>query len=149
MSYPHLFGIWHGMKQRCYRKKNENYSRYGADGITVCDEWKEEFEHFLKWALDNGYSKELTLDRIDNSKGYSPDNCRWVTYYKQAQNKRPGSNNTTGHKGVCPHEKGGYRAYISRGGIRKHLGKYETIEKAVEARKYAEEYYAQNGKLPD
>lgn len=149
MSHPQLFGLWNGMIQRCYRKKNANYHKYGAKGIIVCDEWREEFEPFLKWSLNNGYEEGLTLDRIDNEKGYSPDNCRWVTHNMQQQNKGLRKGNTTGYKGVCPHSKGGYRAYISRNGVRKYLGVHKTIEQAAKARQYAEDYYNQHGKLPD
>lgn len=85
-SRTRLYGIWNGMKSRCYYPKNNRYHRYGARGITVCDEWKDDFAAFRDWALDNGYRDDLTIDRIDNDKGYYPDNCRWVTLKKQANN---------------------------------------------------------------
>lgn len=72
------------------RATNPNYietDRYMKRGIDVCDEWKNTPEAFIKWALANGYEDALTLDRIDNDKGYSPDNCRWVTYKVQMRNK--------------------------------------------------------------
>lgn len=82
-----LFNVWETMKQRCYNPKRSNYNRYGGLGITVCNEWLKA-ENFIRWALDNGYKKGLQLDRIDNSKSYSPDNCRWVTPKQNSQNTR-------------------------------------------------------------
>lgn len=76
--------------QRCYNRNNPEYHNYGGRGITVCDEWIGEhgFERFFKWAMENGYSEELTIDRINNNGNYEPSNCRWVTYIRQQNNKR-------------------------------------------------------------
>lgn len=83
-----LYRIWKCMKHRCYIKSDCAYERYGGRGITVCDEWKSDFSKFRSWAIENGYSDDLTLDRIENSKGYSPDNCRWASMKIQSNNKR-------------------------------------------------------------
>lgn len=83
-----IYNIWSNMKRRCYNPKDRGYHNYGARGITVCDEWRNDFEAFYKWAYSNGYTKELTIDRIDNDKGYSPDNCRWTTMQVQSNNTR-------------------------------------------------------------
>lgn len=83
-----LYGIHHSMKQRCYNTNDKAYKNYGNRGIKVCDEWKDDFEAFKKWSLENGYKKGLWLDRIDNDKNYSPDNCRWATPKEQQRNKR-------------------------------------------------------------
>ena len=82
-----LFNLWQTMKTRCENSNRENYERYGARGITVCEEWHEA-KKFVEWALSNGYKKGLQLDRIDNSKGYSPENCRFVTPKENSKNRR-------------------------------------------------------------
>lgn len=71
-----------------YRPSNDNYKYYGALGITICDEWLNDFSTFANWSLANGYTDELTIDRKDNTRGYSPDNCRWITIQEQQRNKR-------------------------------------------------------------
>ena len=92
-----LYEIWQGIRRRCYKKTEPCYDRYGGRGITVCDEWVNDFSAFYKWAIENGYSDELTIDRIDNEKGYSPDNCRWTTAKEQARNRRSNINITIGN----------------------------------------------------
>lgn len=82
-----LYSTWVGMRQRCYYKKSTHYRLYGARGITVCDEWRNDYLAFYNWSIEHGASEELTLDRIDNDKGYSPNNCRWATLEQQANNK--------------------------------------------------------------
>lgn len=81
------YGSYHSMMDRCYRKTSANYKFYGGRGISVCDEWQNA-KMFGEWAENNGYIPGLSLDRIDPDKDYSPDNCRWVTAYEQANNRR-------------------------------------------------------------
>ncbi len=77
------------MKKRCYNPAYKIYKDYGGRGITVCAEWLHDFVAFRDWALSHGYQDDLTIDRIDNDKGYSPDNCHWATMKEQRVNQRP------------------------------------------------------------
>lgn len=77
--------IFDDMKRRCYRKQNKDYRWYGEKGIKVCDEWLNNPKSFEQWALQNGYKDDLTIDRIEEDKDYSPDNCRWVPLEENAR----------------------------------------------------------------
>ena len=89
-SKTRLYKIYMGIKKRCYNEKADNYSYYGGKGIKLCEEWQD-FEPFMIWALENGYSEKLSIDRIDSNGDYEPSNCRWVDAFTQANNR---SNNT-------------------------------------------------------
>lgn len=100
MSGSRLNNIFRNLKARCENPKRDHYKYYGERGIAVCDEWnnteKVPEDHnatkgylaFKKWALTHGYKEGLTIDRINVNKGYSPDNCRWITVQEQNNNKR-------------------------------------------------------------
>lgn len=83
-----LYRIYYAMINRCYRTNNVNYGNYGGRGIVVCDEWKHDFEAFYNWAINNNYRENLTIDRIDLDGNYEPNNCKWITYKEQNNNKR-------------------------------------------------------------
>lgn len=91
LSKTRLYSIYSGMKQRCHNPNNQHYPWYGAKGITVCGEWLGEngLQNFFEWSLSHGYNENLTIDRIDNSKGYSPDNCRWLTASANSKRANP------------------------------------------------------------
>lgn len=81
-----LHSVWADMKRRCKNPSRENYPHYGGRGITVCPEW-EDFNNFYEWAIANGYSQGLSLDRIDNNGNYEPANCKWSTVKEQNDNR--------------------------------------------------------------
>lgn len=81
-----IYNTWAHMKQRCYNPNNASYAYYGAKGIKVCEDWQN-FIPFCEWAIINGYNDNLTLDRININKDYSPENCRWATIEQQNNNK--------------------------------------------------------------
>jgi hypothetical protein len=95
-SNSQIYEIYTAIKERCYNKNNSSYKNYGGRGITMCDEWKNDFNSFYKWSMENGYSEEklqsgrnkLSIDRIDVNGNYEPNNCRWVDTKTQANNKR-------------------------------------------------------------
>ena len=83
-----LYHIWANMKERCTNVLAHDYPRYGGRGITVCDEWADSFVAFKTWAISAGWHKGLQIDRIDNNKGYCPENCRFVTARENSNNRQ-------------------------------------------------------------
>ena len=90
LSNTRLHSIHRGMMKRCYYKKSNSYKNYGGRGIKVCDEWlgDDGFLNFYSWAIANGYSDDLSIDRINNDGNYEPSNCRWANNKEQSSNTR-------------------------------------------------------------
>ncbi|MBQ8765415.1 MAG: AP2 domain-containing protein [Clostridia bacterium] len=139
MSYTKLYKKYDSMKQRCTNPNNVAFQHYGGRGIKICSEWLGEsgFQNFAEWSLANGYSDDLSIDRIDVDGNYEPSNCRFADDSIQSFNRRP-QKNSTGHTGVCKRKNRKYEAYIAKNGKMHHLGYFDTLEEAIEAREKAE-----------
>lgn len=85
-SKTRIYHIWQGMKARCLNPKNPEYKNYGGRGISVCDAWLEDFINFKDWAFNNGYTENLTIERINVNGNYEPDNCTWIAKSEQLKN---------------------------------------------------------------
>ena len=142
-----LFQIYKDMKSRCCNPNCKSYGEYGGRGIQICDEWLNPTDGktvFFKWALENGYRDDLTIDRIDVNGNYEPGNCRWVTRSVQIFNRRK-PKNKSGVRGVYYREKDKkYVAYIRVNNKQVSLGYFDNIEDARTARQAGElKYYGQ------
>lgn len=91
LSRSRIYRIWSNIKTNCHNPNSPNYAYSGAKGIDVCDEWQI-FDSFYEWAMENGYADDLVLGRINKNKGYSPDNCIWVTYKTDCNNRSYNNN---------------------------------------------------------
>lgn len=129
MSKTPEWNLWENMRQRCSNPKHPRYADYGGRGIIVCGRWS----NFANFFADIGERPEgMTLDRIDNDKGYSPENCRWASYTTQNLNKRLYKSNTTGHQGIIWYKPTSrYRVQLKRGGIVKHIGYFKDLREAI------------------
>ena len=86
LRYTRIYKIWLLMKNRCFNSKYHSFKNYGGRGITVCNEWENDFMSFYNWAMSNNYKEELSIDRIDVNGNYEPSNCRWATKLQQQRN---------------------------------------------------------------
>ena len=135
-----LYIIWANIKARTLNPKHKQYSDYGGRGITICEEWKNDFVPFYNWAMLNGYeeNKGLSIDRIDNNGNYEPSNCRWTTQTIQCRNRRVRKDNTSGYKGVSSNKRdGNYQASIYIKSKKISLGYFQTtLEGAISYNNY-------------
>ena len=140
-----LYGTWASMVKRCTNPNVWDYKHYGGRGITVCEEWLD-VKNFVAWyELTYPNIEGLTLDRINNSKGYSPDNCHWADKTTQAINQRMHRNNTSGYTGIhWNKDKKKWSVRIAFKKERVHIGSFLIKEEAVLAR---DNYIIEN-KLP-
>ena len=125
------------MITRCYNQNEKSYKYYGGRGITVCDEWKNDFKKFHDWAMANGYQDDLTIERIDVNGDYCPENCTWIPFSEQNRNKNDKTNGKVGFRGITITENKKYLVRINQ--IK--IGRFDDLEKAIIARKQAEIKY--------
>lgn len=126
-----LYKRWIAIKQRCLNTNNDSYKNYGGRGITICEEWKHSFQTFLD-DMEDSYIEGYHIDRIDNDKGYSKDNCRWVTRQQNQANRRGAKNSSSKYKGVSK-KRNKWQAQIMINGKPKNLGTFLTEEDAAKA----------------
>jgi hypothetical protein len=134
LSKTKIHAVWGSMKGRCTCKRKQQFRIYGSKGITVCDEWKNDFMSFYNWAMASGYKDGLEIDRIDNDKGYYPENCRWVTKSQnQANSRLIRASNTTGYRGVFRDNRyiGRWRSQIKVDGKLICLGYFDSKHEAA------------------
>lgn len=136
LRYHPIYPVWKDMISRCYNPAEKCYESYGGRGIIVCPEWRNTPKQFLLWAETHGWQKNLQIDRRNNNKGYSPDNCRFVTPSENTLNTRLiFSDNTSGFRGVSWHKQTKkYRADIQVDGKAHWLGTFQTAIEAARAR---------------
>lgn len=128
-----LYNVWQNMKQRCHNKNCRDYKYYGKRGIIVCSEWKDDVKAFIEWCLSNSWKKELEIDRRNNDRDYTPDNCRFVTHAENTLNTRLlKSTNTSGYRGVNYDKR--TKKWITQiiiNGEKKHLGSFDSPKLAA------------------
>lgn len=149
VKYPRIYYSWNSMINSCYNSSSDNYERYGEKGIKVCEEWRNSFENFLNWSLNNGYDESLYLNRINIEKDFYPDNCNYTDRFNHMQKRGILKSNRSGSTGIAyyPEKSKPYKVSIARNNIRKYLGSYKEISEAEKVRQQAEEYFKLHGTI--
>ena len=129
LGRPDTYSHWSNIKTRCFNKNNKKYKSYGGRGITVCKEWLD-FKNFHYWAINNGYKKGLSIERIDVNGNYEPDNCKWIPMEQQSKNRRCVINYSLNGKKMNINE---WTKFLGCGKetIRERIKRGWTIEKAL------------------
>jgi hypothetical protein len=137
LTHTRIYKIWTSMRQRCHSKQNKAYKSYGGRGISICDEWSD-FKAFYEWSMANGYSDDLTIDRIDNDGNYEPSNCRWVGWDVQSKNRRFATLTYNGETHTI--EEWSKIIGISNSGIRYRMQQNLPVEKILSPKKKGDCY---------
>lgn len=131
MSNTRIYHTWHSMVSRCCFESGKNYKFYGAKGVKVCDQWKS-FLSFYDWAINNGYTDNLTIERIDCNGNYEPENCKFISNLEQARNTRK-TIRITSDDGYMTAAEVSRMLDVSKSTIEKfyHLGLIQTVDDAI------------------
>lgn len=134
-----LYRIWSNIKRRCYNPKCEAYHNYGMRGISMYSEWVTNSQSFYDWSMANGYSDNLTIDRIDVNGNYEPSNCRWVSSKIQNNNRR--NNHLISLNGIS-HTLSEWSEIIGikQSTIRARLKNNWSIERALSSKLFVNQY---------
>lgn len=141
-----LYRVWNGIKDRCLNPKTKCYKHYGGRGIFICQEWRDDFKVFYDWSIKNGYKEGLEIDRADTNKGYSPDNCRFVTHSQNMMNTRSRGGNSK-YKGMYKYRRK-WAAKLGINGKKIHIGYFNSETEAAKAyNKAAIKYFGEYANL--
>jgi hypothetical protein len=129
-----IYKLWASIVHRCETKTCAGYKYYGGRGITVCKSWRDSPKTFIEWAVENGYSEGLEIDRIDGDGNYAPNNCRFVTKKENSAPMRRKFKNKSGHRNIIKTKAGTFEAYYQSNGKQHFIKTFKTLDEAIKAR---------------